>query len=78
MLQPNKHSHPDQTVLAAAFAMLRVLRKSRVMRYDELQVAVAKTVRDVEYLFTPAASLLYLLGLAEYRSTVDTFEYLGE
>jgi len=48
------------------------------MRYDELQVAVAKTVRDVEYLFTPAASLLYLLGLAEYRSTVDTFEYLGE
>lgn len=77
MLLPHKHSHPDQTVLAAAAAILRALRRHRAMTYDELKDAASGRVLDIDYLFTPAVSLLHLLGLVEYRSTVDTFEYLG-
>ncbi|MEU4387972.1 ABC-three component system middle component 8 [Promicromonospora sp. NPDC023805] len=47
------------------------------MTYDELRDGVGERVRDLEYLFTPAISLLYILGLVKYRSTVDTFEYVG-
>lgn len=78
MLLPNKHSHPDQTVLAAAAAALGALRRFRAMSYDELKTASQVRVKDIDYLFTPAVSLLHLLGLVEYRSASDTFEYLGE
>lgn len=77
MLLPHKHSHPDQTVLAAATAVLRPLRRTRVMTYDELKESAKGRVQDIDYLFTPALSLLYILGLVEYRPTVDTFEYVG-
>ena len=76
MLLPNKHSHPDGTVLVAATAMLGALAEHQAMTYDELRDGVGERVRDLEYLFTPAISLLYILGLVKYRSTVDTFEYV--
>ena len=78
MLRPNKHSHPDQTVLAAATALLRELRRYRVVEYDNLKRSLDKRTRGSDYLFTPALSLLHLLGLVEYRSTVDSFEYIGQ
>lgn len=78
MLLPNKHSHPDSTVLAAATAMLGALAEYQAMTYDELKDKAGERVKDLEYLFTPAASLLYILGLVAYRSSVDSFEYLGK
>lgn len=77
MLTPNKHSHPDDTVLAAATKLLGALRKNRVISYDELKNKLPDRNGSADYLFTPAVSLLYLLGLVEYRSSVDAFEYLG-
>ena len=78
MLRPNKHSHPDQTVLAAATVILRELRRRRAIGYDDLKLFLDKKIRGSDYLFTPALSLLHLLGIVEYRSTVDTFEYTGQ
>jgi hypothetical protein len=78
MLRPNKHSHPDQTVLAAATVILRELRRQRAISYDDLKLFLDKKTRGSDYLFTPALSLLHLLGIVEYRSTVDTFEYTGQ
>lgn len=78
MLLPHKHSHPDQTVLAAAVAVLRPLKRYRVATYDQLKDEARGHVRDIDYLFTPAVSLLHLLGLVEYRPTVDSFEYVGK
>ena len=78
MLRPNKHSHPDQTVLAAATTILRELRRHRAVEYDDLKAMLDKKIRGADYLFTPALSLLHLLGIVEYRSTVDTFEYTGQ
>ena len=77
MLKPNKHSHPDQTVLAAATVILRELKRSRAASYDDLRVLLAKRVRGADYLFLPALSLLFLLDLVEYRAKIDAFEYRG-
>lgn len=78
MLRPSKHSHPDQTVLAAATLILRELRRDRAVEFDVLKQVLDKRVTGSDYLFTPAVSLLFLLGLAEYRPTSDLFEYTGQ
>lgn len=78
MLNPNKHSHPDETVLAAATVVLRELRRKRAVSYDDLKSVLAKRSRGTEFLFTPALSLLYILGLVNYLPTIDSFEYTGQ
>lgn len=78
MIRPNKHSHPDQTVLAAATVVLRELRAKRTVGYDDLKSAIDSTLEGSDYLFIPAVSLLFLVGLTEYRASVDSFEYMGK
>ncbi|MEU1249390.1 MULTISPECIES: ABC-three component system middle component 8 [Micromonospora] len=78
MLRPNKHSHPDQTVLAASTVLLAELKHKRAVSYTDLKTTLDKATRGSDYLFTPAVSLLYLLGLVEYRATADLFEYAGK
>jgi hypothetical protein len=77
MLAPNKHSHPDETVIAAATVLLQELRGHRIVAYDELKSTLTSRSTAAEYLFTPALSFLYLVGLVEYRPTIDSFEYVG-
>ena len=78
MLKPTKFSHPDKTVMAKATLILGHLRKKRLMQYDEL-LSVTKSPNDkTDILFLPATSLLYLLGLVEYRKKIDAFEYIGQ
>lgn len=76
MLIPNKHSHADETVLAATTLLLKELRTRRVVGFDELRGVLSRT-SGAEYLFTPAVSVLYLLGLANYFPASDSFEYTG-
>jgi hypothetical protein len=78
MLSPNKHSHPDQTVVAAATLLLSSLRNKRVVPFTELKQALDKATTGSDFLFTPAMSLLHLLGLVEYRPGGDLFEYRGK
>ena len=78
MLRPSKHSHPDETVLAATTVLLNELHKKRVVPYEELKNALGKRSEGVEFLFNPGLSVLYLLGLIDYRPTADVFEYLGD
>jgi hypothetical protein len=78
MLLPNKHSHPDETVLAAATLLLKALRRKRAVQYDELKSVLGRNPDSADYLFTPAISLLYLLDLVDYKETIDTFEYSGK
>jgi hypothetical protein len=78
MLQPSKHAHPDRTVVAAATFTLRELQRRRVIDYDDLRAALERrTGVSADVLFLPAVSLLHILGLVEYQSTSDAFEYLG-
>jgi len=77
MLRPNKHSHPDQTVLRAAFLLLARLKSRRLDDFDELRKYVTKAIRGGGTLYLPALNLLYLLDLIDYRPKTDSVEYVG-
>lgn len=77
MLQPSKHSHPDQTLIYTAYLLLKRLKQQRVDEYDSLYKFAKKYVTGGDVLFLPALSFLYLTGLVEYRSKIDSIEYVG-
>lgn len=77
MLRPSKHSHPDRTVVSMALVLLRRLRDRRLEEYDALLGFARKSVAGAEFLFLPALSFLFLMGLVEYHAKTDSFEYVG-
>lgn len=77
MLKPSKHAHPDKTVVAVSVLLLRRLRERRVESFDELRQYLTGAQAGVGMLFLPALSMLFLLGLVEYRPKTDAFEYTG-
>lgn len=78
MILPNKHSHPDKTLLAVASTLLQQLRSKRSMQFDELRQHLVKRNPGANALFLPAISLLFLLGVTVYRKQNDSFEYTGK
>ncbi|WP_423785746.1 ABC-three component system middle component 8 [Gimesia maris] len=76
MIRPNKHSHPDRTLISATVVLLKRLRRKRTETFDELRNCLAKS-KASEAFFLPAMNLLFMLGLVEYRKKNDTFEYIG-
>lgn len=77
MLRPTKHSDPQLTVLPLAAELLARVREARTMALSELRDLANTPNRDREPLFVPALSVLFLLGLVEYRRKTDSFEYVG-
>jgi len=78
MIRPNKHSHPDKTLMSAATVLLKRIRRRRTESFDDLRKALTNHEADAESLFLPAVNLLFMLGLIEYRKKNDTFEYVGQ
>ena len=76
MLRPSKHSHPDRTVIYAAYLLLRRLQKQRVDSYPDLLTFLKDKLNDDSTLFLPAINLLFALGLVEYRKKSDAFEFV--
>lgn len=76
-IRPNKHSNPNQTVIAVAALVLKTLRKRGVEQYDVLSDIVESRIESGKFLFLPALNLLYLLGAIDYHKKSDVFEYLG-
>lgn len=76
MLFPGKHEHPDQTVVALAGTMIKYLSRHRVVKYEALFEHCKGKSYQIDYLFSPAISLLYLLGIVEYLPKADSFEWL--
>lgn len=77
MLTPRKHQHPDLTLLATAAVLLKRLRRIKVERYQQLHDMMTEYHPFAGPLFVPAVSLLFGLGLVEYRLKSDSFHYLG-
>lgn len=75
MLFPSKHDHPDQTVIAVAHTMMKYMSRHRVAQYDAL-LEHCKKRHKVDYLFSPAVGILYVLGLVEYLPKSDSFEWV--
>jgi len=77
MLRPNKHSHPDRTVINVSLLLLARLKACRIEDYDSLNKYAKKSVSGGEFLFLPALNFLYLLGLIVYHAKTDSVEYVG-
>ena len=77
MIRPNKHAHPDKTLVSVSTALLDRLKKRRSLNFDDLRNWLIRKDAETESLFLPAVNLLFLLGLIEYRKKNDTFEYVG-
>lgn len=56
--------------------MMKHLSRYRVVEYGVLREHCRRKKHKVEYLFTPAISLLYLLGLVNYLPKSDSFEWV--
>lgn len=76
MLRPTKHSHPDRTVINASLLLLRKLKNRRIVNYEDLKNYLSQTIQGGDFLFLPALSFLFLNGLIEYRSKIDSIEYI--
>ena len=77
MISPTKHTNPDATPMRAATLMLDALNRERILGYEELRNRVRQRMAEVDFVFLPALDLLYCLGLVEYRSKTDSFEFVG-
>ena len=77
MLRPSKHSHPDQTVINVATLLLKRVRGRRLEESDKLRKYIKKAVTGGDALYLPSLSLLYILGLVDYRPKTDSVEYVG-
>lgn len=78
MISPSKHSDPDRTSIYLASRILRHIRSTRLLTYDDSIEFARKQVTGAEFLILPALDLLFLLGLIEYRRKTDSFEYVGK
>lgn len=76
LLLPTKHSHPDKTIIAISTIILQRLKKVRLEQYDDLLSYLQKKNVDGKYLFLAAINFLYILGVVEYRTKTDSFEYI--
>lgn len=77
MLRPNKHSHPDRTVINVSLLLLARLKMRRLDDYTSLRKYAKKTVVGGDVLFLPALNFLYLMGLVVYHPKTDKLEYVG-
>ncbi len=77
MIRPNKHSHPDRTIVNVALQLGCKLKRERLISYDDLRNYTKGLVAGGDVLFLPSLNFLYLLGLIEYRPKTDAVEYVG-
>lgn len=77
LLRPNKHAHPDRTVISLSLLLLVRLKARRLEDYYSLRKFAKRSVKGGDVLFLPALNFLFLIGLIEYRPKTDSVEYLG-
>lgn len=77
MLRPTKHTDPHRSVLAVSGLLLKHLRRRRIASMVELRDKLRAQDAANDVLFPPALTLLYALGLVEYRIKTDSLEFVG-
>ena len=77
MLRPNKHSHPDQTIINLSLLLLLRLKENRLENFSNLRNYAKNKVKGGDLLFMPSINLLFLLGKINYYPKTDAFEYIS-
>ena len=77
IIRPSKHNDPDKTLIYATFLILKKLKNKKIMPYELLSI-IKKEIVSGEYLFLPALSFLFLLGLIDYQAKTDMIEYIEQ
>jgi len=77
MIRPNKHSHPDRTVINVSLLLLAHLKVRQLDDYGSLRKYAKKIAVGDDVLFLPALNFLFLLGLINYLPKTDAVEYVG-
>lgn len=77
MLRPEKNLDLNKCVLKLSWEILKILKKFKVIKYDELLLESRKRMDfDINLTLLPALTFLYALGLLEYSESNDYFEIL--
>jgi hypothetical protein len=78
LLNPNKNTHPDLTIIAVSSFLVKRLKKNQLETITELKNAIVDSNKDSGPLLEPSLQLLFLLGLIEYHNKNDLIEYIGQ
>lgn len=74
MIQPDKHTNLDFSIVNISAFIISKLRYKRATKYDELMNDVTVEIGDRASINYPyALNFLYLLGKLEYDEQTDTF-----
>jgi hypothetical protein len=65
-------------LIGVSYVLLAFLKKRRVAEFRELKALARKSSKGSDVLLLPAVNLLFIMGLVEYRSKIDSFEYVGK
>lgn len=69
----------DLSLIRIAAEILSHLRRRRLIAYEELMSILHRRVgTEVDIMFLPAVSFLFVLGRLAYHSKTDSFEYVEE
>lgn len=77
MLKPTKHTDPSRSVLAVSAVLLARVKRRRTVTFTDLREHLRGQLPGTDRLFVPGTTLLHALGLIEYRTKTDAFEYTG-
>lgn len=77
MLKPNKFTDINIAVISISAEILKALKKTSVVKYDELfgRVILKKGVKAKSN-FLPALNFLFLLNKVKYHKDLDIIELL--
>ena len=77
MITPKKHMNLDASVLRVAALIMKEVAKRRVLNVEKLRKRLSPRVgNDIDLVFLPALSFLYLMGKISYYPKNDTLEYV--
>lgn len=79
MIKPYKHLNLDLSIINIGSLILKILKESKLMKYDELlnRIIYLKG-KDAKYIFLQTLMFLYLLGKIEYVNDDDSIVFIDD
>ncbi len=76
MITPNKYTNLDLSVLNIGAEIVKVLQKSRILKYDDLLSQILlKKGRGAKEIFVYSLNFLFVLNIIKYHSSEDIIEF---